>query len=134
MIEKIRANLNDAATKISLERIPTDVARIEFATNSASIPILGMLQLDFAGRQMSENSSLILVAAVQARLGEAREIVAQRMQAIADYLDTRWQITGDRIRLADTSPANGRTDLKFQNGDAPPESETSEEPSIGPGD
>ncbi len=132
IVEKIRANLDDAATRISLERVPKEIASIEFSANSATIPILGMLQLDFVGREMSENSPLVLVVAVQARLGESTEIVAQRMQAIADYLDTRWQITGDRIKLSDTAAPNGQTKLTFQDGNAQPESETPQEPSIGP--
>ena len=114
--EKIRAGLKDNRADVVFERIPAAAGTIEFARNSATIPLPGMLLLDFAGRVMRENPSLILSVAAAAPLqtNERRELAGERMRAIADYLDTRWQITLDKIKLSEAAPAKDKVWLGFQ--------------------
>ena len=114
LVQQIHTKLNYEGAKVSMERIPVSVGEITFARNRADIPILGMLQLDFAGRMLRENPSLMLSVAVQTRRGERDEIAARRFQAVSDYLQTRWQIAPDKIELSDISPTSGKTAVTFQ--------------------
>ena len=115
IIEKLRSNFKDSNATISLERVPTELGTIEFARNSPKIPVLGMLQLDFVGRVMRENPSLILSVDVQLpRRAEGNEITTERLQAISDYLESRWQIAPTKITASDVEQANGETLINFQ--------------------
>ncbi len=114
VIENIRTNLKDNTATISLERISADIGFIEFPRNSATIPVLGLLQLDFAGRVMRENPSLLLLVAVQKQKGERSEIADERLQAIANYLETRWQIKQDRVKFSEAAPTAEKTAISFQ--------------------
>lgn len=114
--DKIRGNLKDETAQVSFERVPTDIGFIEFPRRGASIPVLGMLQLDFAGRLMRENPNLTLfVAAKPEKAKRAEEIVDNRLQAISDYLETRWQVAPDKIKSsADAAQSEGKIWIGFQ--------------------
>ena len=113
IVDQLRDNLKNKNAVISLARIPTDIGGINFARNSAEIPFAGMFQLDFVGREMRENQSLLLsVVAQTARKGEQTEIAAERFQAISEYLTSRWQIPSAKI-TAD-GQTNQQTLLNFQ--------------------
>ena len=114
IVEKLRGDLKDSNATISLDRIPTDIGTIEFARRNATIPVLGMLQLDFVGRVMRENPGLEFSVTVQtSKNGEPTEIKEERFQAIATYLESRWQITPEKINDADGENANTKTILEF---------------------
>ncbi|MEQ1603415.1 MAG: DUF389 domain-containing protein [Pyrinomonadaceae bacterium] len=120
VVGKIRTNLRNNEAAINLERIPTEVGLVEFPRGSSSIPILGLLQLDFAGRVMRENQSLVLLIAVRPRAGEKEGIAGERFQSVVDYLETRWQISPARLKSSQTDLAEGRTWLSFQAGESRP--------------
>jgi uncharacterized hydrophobic protein (TIGR00271 family) len=121
VIDKIRTNLRDGDAEINLERIPTEVGVIEFPRGSSSIPILGLLQLDFVGRVMRENPSLGLLVAVRLRRGENARVAADRMRSVVEYLESRWQIASVRVKASETDQPQGRTWLGFEAGEAGPD-------------
>jgi hypothetical protein len=73
-----------------------------------------MLQLDFAGRVMRENQSLEMMVVPSRSKDEGDEVANARYESIAAYLDTRWQISRERIRLSDQQAAGLRTKISFQ--------------------
>ena len=121
VIDKIRADLADRSATVSLERIPTEAGFIEFPRGSASLPVLGMLQLDFAGRVMRENPALTLAVGANARNEAEKKTYDERVRAISEYLASRWQISPTRISTSESeTPADGRTGIGFQIGGATP--------------
>lgn len=128
LLERVRQSLGDERATINLERIAANVGEIEFARNQSALPVLAMMQLDFAGRMMRENPNLILsVAASPLRRGETPAAVAARAQAIADYLESRWQIALAKINQTnEVSPAFDVIRLAFAVRENPPPPETSE--------
>lgn len=114
LLEKIRQSLGYEAATVSFERVPAEIGEISFNRNQPALPMLGMMQLDFAGRMMRENPSLTLAASASLRKGERSEITAERMQAIINYLETRWQIPAERIKQSESAQAAGTTRLVFQ--------------------
>lgn len=123
VVDKIRNNLKEPDTAISLERIPTEAGVIEFPRSSASVPVLGMLQLDFAGRVLRENPNLTLAVGAADRSDADKKLNDERFAAISQYLAERWQIQADRIKPSETEPPDGKTGMTFQIGGAEPESD-----------
>ncbi len=113
VVNKVRAGLGDNNASISIERIPTDLGFLEFPLRSSSIPILGMIQLDFAGRVMRENPTLALNVSGARRQNENAEIADARFASIAKYLEDRWQISRDRMHLSEQEPVAARTKIAF---------------------
>jgi uncharacterized hydrophobic protein (TIGR00271 family) len=117
VVNKVRSNLGDNKATVSLERIPTDLGFLEFPRGSASLPILGMLELDFVGRVMRENPILALVVSGVRHQNEAEETATARLQYIKEYLESRWQIPGERIELSDKDSIGLRTKIAFRASD-----------------
>ena len=113
VIETIRSNLKDSSAEIRLERIATDVGLVEFPRRSSTIPILGMIQLDYAGRVMRENEELALAVSANRADGEDEKVIQQRMLAITEYLESRWQIDAGRVLLTESDQTN-RTRIAFK--------------------
>jgi hypothetical protein len=76
-----------------------------------------MLQLDFAGRVMRENPTLILVVSGARTQSENTETALARVESIAEYLAVRWQISRERIELPDQEPTASRTKIAFRTKD-----------------
>ena len=114
LVETVRQKLQDKAANVTLERVPTDIGFVQFARNRAELPILAMIQLDFAGRVMRENPQLRLLVAAQPFAGERPEIVQERINAVKNYLETRWQIEPNKVAAATRAEAAGRTWLGFE--------------------
>jgi hypothetical protein len=118
VVGKIRTNLRNDEAAVNLERIPTEGGVIEFPRSSSSIPILGLLQLDFVGRVMRENQSLALLVGARPRVREKESIASERFQSVVNYLETRWQISPARVKSSETDQLEGRIWLGFQAGDS----------------
>ena len=114
LLERVRQSLDYEQATINLERIATDIGEIDFDANQAALPLLGMMQLDFAGRMMRENPSLLLSVAASPGNGAREGIVAERLQSIVNYLETRWQIAPAKIKLSEAAPPEGKTVVSFQ--------------------
>ncbi|PYT01745.1 MAG: hypothetical protein DMF63_02560 [Acidobacteria bacterium] len=105
----IRDRLKDPTTDITLERIPIEVGPIEFPRQSDSIPILGILQLDFVGRVMRENPNLKLVV-----VGDDKGLQNARIGSIQNHLESKWQIDSNRLVRSEESTTDGTIRLSFQ--------------------
>jgi uncharacterized hydrophobic protein (TIGR00271 family) len=114
VVKKIRSDLGNNSATLSLERIPSDLGFLEFPRRSASLPILGMIQLDFAGRVMRENPKLVLIVSRSRRRGESPDIAAERFNSVAEYLERRWQVSKERTQLSDEEQTAARTKIAFQ--------------------
>lgn len=114
LLATVRQNLNYEAATISLERIPAQIGEVEFDRRELRINISGMLQLDFAGRIMRENPRLSLVVTSPPRNENVPESVDERFRAIAEYLETRWQVAPERIKQFLDPEAENKTLIKFE--------------------
>ena len=124
LLERVRQSLNYEQATVNLERVASEIGAIDFSRNQSALPLLGMMQLDFAGRMMRENTNLTLTAAGNSRKNEPKEITAERMRSIADYLETRWQIAPEKIKTAEAVPTAGVMLINFQMNDARTANET----------
>ncbi len=114
LLEKVRQSLNYESATVNLERVASQIGAIVFSRNQSALPLFGMMQLDFAGRMMRENPNLSLVVAGGSRKNEPKEITARRIGAIAEYLETRWQIAPDKIKTVEAVPTAGVMLMNFQ--------------------
>ncbi|MEO8575006.1 MAG: hypothetical protein ABI481_13670, partial [Pyrinomonadaceae bacterium] len=113
LIGDIRTRLDDPTTEVSLERIPTDIGYIDFVRRSSSIPVLGLLQLDFVGRVMKQSPGLSLVVSLPSSSREATSVQNERFEAVIGHLESRWQISANRISRSAES-GEERTRLRVQ--------------------
>jgi hypothetical protein len=120
MLEKARRSLNYEVATISLERVPAQIGEVEFDRSQFRLTASGMIQLDFAGRILRENPQLSLAVASPPRkknnseTENNSETVDERFQAIAEYLETRWQIAPDRIKQSVEPETENKTLIKFE--------------------
>ena len=120
LLEKVRKGLDYEQATVNLERVTAQIGDIDFDSNQSALPLFGMMQLDFAGRMMRENPNLALAVAGVSRKNEPAEITAQRVGAIVQYLETRWQIVPTRVKTAETTAgAASVTRISFQTSVAP---------------
>ena len=126
LLEKVRQNLNYEQATVNLERVASQIGEIDFSRNQSALPLFGMMQLDFAGRMLRENPNLTLTATGNSRKNEPKEITAERMRSIVEYLESRWQVAPDKIKFAENAPptAAGATLINFQISEPPNANET----------
>ncbi len=113
LLERVQKSLDYEQATVSLERIAAQIGAIDFSRNQLNLPLMGMLQLDFAGRMMRENPKLELIVTTASLKNERPEFAAQRMQVIVEYLETRWQIAAGKIKISENA-TKGETRLSFQ--------------------
>jgi len=124
LLERVRHSLNYEAATVNLERVASEIGAIDFSRNQSALPLFGMMQLDFAGRMMRENTNLTLTAAGNSRKNEPKEITAERMRSIVEYLETRWQVAPEKIKTAAAVPTAGIMLINFQMNEAQTPNET----------
>ena len=96
------------------------IGEVEFDRSQFRLTASGMIQLDFAGRILRENPQLSLAVASPPRkknnseTENNSETVDERFQAIAEYLETRWQIAPDRIKQSVEPETENKTLIKFE--------------------
>jgi len=125
LLERVRQSLDYEQATINLERVGAGIGEIDFSRNQTALPIPGMIQLDFAGRMMRENPTLLLSVAAFPRKGERAGIAPERLQSIVNYLETRWQIAPAKIKFSEAATPEGKTLISFQmsTGQAQPETQ-----------
>ncbi len=112
IVKQIKTKLGDETAIVTMERIPPVIGDIAYPRNRADLPVLAMLQLDFAGRVLRENPQLNLLIAASSSKGENEIITAARFDAVVNYLQSRWQIASDQIKSA-TSATSGKPSLNL---------------------
>ena len=81
LLERVRQSLDYEQATINLERVGAEIGEIDFNRNQAALPLLGMMQLDFAGRMMRENPIFAAVRRrISAQMNERAGISGERMQ------------------------------------------------------
>jgi len=124
LLERVRQSLNYEQATVNLERVASQIGAIDFSRNQSALPLFGMMQLDFAGRMMRENTNLRLTAAGNSRKNEPKEITAERMRSIVEYLETRWQVAPEKIKTVEAVPTAGVMLMNFQMNEAQTPNET----------
>ena len=102
-----RLNLNNA--KIDLEYINKAIGAINFENDVATIPENANAQLDRIGQLLQRYPRLELSLDISLRSLEANNLRRDRLAAIANYLESKWQIIPNRLNLE--SLANSTNDL-----------------------
>lgn len=113
LLERARQSLNLESATIRTERVAAEIGEVGFDRNQTAPTVFGMMQLDYAGRMMRENPQLVLAVAIPTRKRERPAVTAGRMQAIVEFLETRWQIPREKIRQTDDLQDEGETRINF---------------------
>lgn len=90
-----RMDIPDA--KVDLEYINQAIAEISFEDDSVTIPPSINAQLDQVGNLLQRYPNLKVNFSVSLRNPENESLRRGRIQAIASYLETKWQITPNRL-------------------------------------
>lgn len=114
LLSEVKKSLGSDDPGLSFERVPTNIGEISFERNQPMLSFLGMMQLDFAGRMMRENPDLHLTVSDKTRRRESAEAAAERIQAIKNYLESRWQISHEKVQTVDDDAIDGKTLARFE--------------------
>ena len=94
IIADARRLLNSEDLPVTLRHIDPAIGVVAF--DKTKLNADGMVQLDYAGRMMSEHPNLTLIIRTPVRNGLAA-VTTRPTPAIASYLGTRWQIAPQRM-------------------------------------
>ncbi|MEA5580344.1 DUF389 domain-containing protein [Nodularia harveyana UHCC-0300] len=95
--DSIRSRLNDESAEVSMQRIASNVGVISFEEDKSEISSDDTKLLDRVGKTLQQQPNLYLEIIINQEEEELAEIVPGRSQAIIKYLESKWQISGDRI-------------------------------------
>ncbi|MDB9330327.1 DUF389 domain-containing protein [Nodularia spumigena CS-591/04] len=95
--DSIRNRLNYESAQVSMQRIASNLGAISFEPEKSEIRSDDIKLLDRAGRILQQQPSLNLEMIVNQEEDELAEVVPGRSQAIKAYLESKWQISSDRI-------------------------------------
>ncbi|MDB9341453.1 MULTISPECIES: DUF389 domain-containing protein [Cyanophyceae] len=95
--DSIRNRLNYESAQVSMQRIASNLGAISFEPEKSEIRSDDIKLLDRAGRILQQQPSLNLEMIVNQEEDELAEVVPERSQAIKAYLESKWQISSDRI-------------------------------------
>ncbi|MDB9343286.1 DUF389 domain-containing protein [Nodularia spumigena CS-586/05] len=95
--DSIRNRLNYESAQVSMQRIASNLGAISFEPEKSEITSDDTKLLDRAGRILQQQPSLNLEMIVNQEEDELAEVVPERSQAIKAYLESKWQISSDRI-------------------------------------
>jgi uncharacterized hydrophobic protein (TIGR00271 family) len=107
----IRARLGHRDATVSFERIPATPGQIIFARNQAIITDGGLL--DLAGQVLRQQPGLTLEIIANQEAGEREGIRSARAQALADYMNSKWQIAPGRMTMTSGEDTARTAILKF---------------------
>jgi outer membrane protein OmpA-like peptidoglycan-associated protein len=97
VIGDVQRRLDIPDAKVDLEYINQAIAEISFEDNSVTIPTSINAQLDQVGNLLQRYPNLKVNFSVSLRNLENESLRRGRIQAIASYLATKWQITPNRL-------------------------------------
>ena len=117
-----RMDINDV--EVSLEYINQAIGEISFAENALTFSETANTQLDQIGNLLQKYPDLQLLLSVSLRSLESNTLRRSRLQAIATYLQSKWQVEASRISLSPMSNTNRIS----TNGIKPNESDGNENP------
>jgi uncharacterized hydrophobic protein (TIGR00271 family) len=113
MADNIRTKLDYQSAKVAMQRIDTSAGNISFAEGQAALTPASTKVLDSVAQILQRQPNLSVEITVNQELTEPPEIIAQRSQAITEYLESKWQITNDRINIQTGSENQRNAKLKL---------------------
>ncbi|MEO6334706.1 MAG: DUF389 domain-containing protein [Pyrinomonadaceae bacterium] len=113
ILGRIRQGLNDGSATVNIERVGVEIGEISFNPNQSSLPLLGMIQLDFSGRMIRDNPKLRLAVVIGQRRNEEADIATKRARSIIDYIGSRWQVQPANIQITRADTPTGIASLSF---------------------
>jgi outer membrane protein OmpA-like peptidoglycan-associated protein len=97
IIQDVQTKIGIADVKVSLEHISKVMREITFEENKSSLPLTANTKLDQLGNLLQRYSNLNLFISVSLRSSENNTLIKSRSQAIASYLESKWQIKQNRL-------------------------------------
>jgi uncharacterized hydrophobic protein (TIGR00271 family) len=99
VIQDVKTRIGIAGAKVNLEYINTNGGEIIFEENKTSLPPDASTKLDQIGNLLQLYPNLKLLMSVSLRNLESNALRRVRTQAIASYLESKWQIPNDRLDI-----------------------------------
>ncbi len=100
VIGDVQRRMNIANAKVDLEYINKAIGAINFDNNASTIPENANAQLDQIGTLLQRYPTLKLSVDISLRSLEANNLKRDRLRAIANYLESKWQVTPNRLNLS----------------------------------
>jgi uncharacterized hydrophobic protein (TIGR00271 family) len=99
VIQDVKTRIGIAGAKVNLEYINTNGGEIIFEENKTSLPPDANTKLDQIGSLLKRYPNLKLLMSVSLRNLESNALRKVRTQAIASYLESKWQIPNERLDI-----------------------------------
>lgn len=99
VIQDVKTRIGIAGAKVNLEYINTNGGEIIFEENKTSLPLEASTKLDQIGNLLQRYPNLKLLMSVSLRNLESNALRKVRTQAIASYLESKWQIPNERLDI-----------------------------------
>jgi uncharacterized hydrophobic protein (TIGR00271 family) len=112
VIQDVKTRIGIDGAKVNLEYINTNGGEIIFEENKTSLPPDANTKLDQIGSLLKRYPNLKLLMSVSLRNLESNALRKVRTQAIASYLESKWQISNERL---DITQNLNTTDSESQN-------------------
>jgi|GEM_PF-6646447 len=106
VINDVQRRMDISNAEVSLEHINQAIAEITFAENALTFPEDFNAQLDQTGGLLQKYPDLNLMLSINLRALENKALRRGRFQAIASYLQSKWQIESSRVTLSPISSSN----------------------------
>jgi uncharacterized hydrophobic protein (TIGR00271 family) len=103
VIRDIQKRIGIAEAKINLDYINTNVGEILFEENRAVLPDGANSKLDQIGNLLQRYPNLKLAMSISLRNLEKNDLRQSRFQAIASYLELKWQIKQARLNITQSA-------------------------------
>jgi len=99
IIQDVRTRIGIADAKVNLEYINRAMGEIIFEENQFTLLLTANAKLDQLGNLLQRYPSLNLLISVSLRSSENNTLRRSRFQAIASYLESKWQIEQNRLTI-----------------------------------
>lgn len=100
VISDVQRRMNIPNVKVDLEYINQAIGEISFEENTVTVPTTANAQLEQLGSLLQRYPNLTVSMSVSLRSLENEPVRRNRTQAIASYLETKWQVDPNRINLS----------------------------------
>ncbi len=100
IIEDIRSRLDSPDAKVELEIIPATPPPLRFNFNQSTLDDSTLSSLDLVASRLQRLPSLEVEITANREKRERETLLDERLQAISEYLKTKWKIDQSRIKTA----------------------------------
>lgn len=113
MADTIREKLDYPLAKVAMQRIDSNAGVIVFEKDKAALTLANTQLLDRIAQILQRQPNLSLQVIVNQELTEPQEILPERSQVILEYLQSKWQITENRINIQTGTENQGNAEMKL---------------------